>query len=170
MTDLPTQISGATWECKRCDGVGFLPDTGPYFHDRQDCPDCKGTGRVDALPGLKEPCPCPSVMEGDNKLAIGQKCPECYESLAGEGYDHSVLCSVCQGRGWVATQDLAVILEATERIDGLELHIGKGSTDWIYYGEEAISKGCETGPVEERTLKAIAQALKASGATLYEEE
>ena len=155
MTDLPTQIAEAWHPCPDCLGVGSYPEA-PMMGR---CSTCKGTGKVDALPGLKESCPN-WVTHRDYHNDPAHVIFDRYAD-GDEGGD----CPVCQGRGWVATQDLAVILDAADKLEDIEITVGKSFTSWEHFGD-VYSKGFETGPVQERTLKAIAQALLASGATL----
>jgi len=139
------QIVGATRPCKRCGGAGAV-----MYPWLEPCSTCKGTGRVFVFgPEVREPCPELLIVPGL----------------------HDKGCPVCQGRGWEATRDLAVILEAVEKVESFNINVGNGWTEWLIYDEREIyvDGGTEEGPVFERTLKAIAYALKAAGATLYEE-
>ena len=167
MTDQATQIAGATYPCKLCKGSGLeywgvSPDGGDTAHP---CPGCKGTGKVDALPGLKEPCPdeecqktngyvkwagAPYLLDGDIRFV---KHPE------------------CQGRVWIPAWDLAKYLRA-----GLVLN---PESSWVISmegaGLEAVLNREKPsywadGIFEEAIIKVLSKALVASGATLYEEK
>ena len=133
------------------------PDRGQWHELTIDCRHgCKGSGRVFIFgPEVREPC---LVCAGTGKTSRLVPDGQTYERKSSE-------CVNCQGRGVVATQDLAKLQDAAEKLEDIEITSGKGFTSWIHYGD-VYQSGFEQGPVKERTLKALGDALLASGAKL----
>ena len=93
-------------------------------------------------------------------------CNECDRWLD-EGCDTQ--CS-CQGRGWNASMDLAVLAKAgwpvMEKLSETETKGTKWYENWMLF--DTYKTACAKGDLEGAT-RALAQALVAEGATLYEE-
>ncbi|KKN28551.1 hypothetical protein LCGC14_0853180 [marine sediment metagenome] len=150
-------VAGAWKECPNCKGLKAVMEK--QLSAGQEgilwveipCPTCKGTGRVFALDplgtiGVRVDCPNSPVAL--NKVRPG-------DALWHKG------CSACQDRGWVATNDVWVLLEAVD--DATRGLIGGKlpGAAWRANMERAAVRGDR-----ESFFRALAKCLVAQGYTL----
>ena len=136
------------------DAVGLATNTCPvvWWEDAHavGCAGCKDKGPkpgfVWALPGMQERCGC---------LAwVGKQVPS--DVLVADGLQeyHRKANIFCHGTGWVAKRDLGALFISVIPLDEIYLSV-----------VDAVSKLTIDQPIES-VLRAVAQALVASGATL----
>ncbi len=107
------------------------------------CPDCRETGRVPLLEGVRE------------------KCPSCLGAREHLRDDMCLyLCELCQGRGWIPSTDPLRYVEAVlsdKEWKHLTFWVDKQKKRFVCYLEGGHEE--EANTLELSVLKALAQAL-----------
>lgn len=107
------------------------------------CETCKGTGKVPLLPEMRLECPCISQWRCNTCDTAWWSVPKSQDPIL-----HVDDCTTCQGRGWVASKDLATLLVAMGQ------HGVRWDTEWV---------NDRTGSLDgltNRAFEAAYQALK----------
>lgn len=115
-------------DCSACKGTGGVPTGTTYggLSEHVACDTCGGSGKVDLFTGVRVPCPC---IWGNEVGNVNLVCSDCMIHR----YKHGEWCCECHGKGWVASEDIAVWLaEALKRGD-VEFSQRQGRTQLVLY-------------------------------------
>ena len=136
--------------CPFCHGTGLIRDV-PEDGETMTvpCAECRGTGRVPWLKGVRVKCP---ICKGKGHTIE----PPSGSGQFGPDATARYTCIICQGRGWVVSKRLEDWLEAASTI---------GVVSFMWAGEKnPLQRRCwiDEGPVQgaETFLEALQLALE----------